>query len=36
MRDLESGKREALCPVAHKLWARGIDGVYQLAHEIDA
>jgi hypothetical protein len=34
MRGMETGERESLCPSVYKLWARGIGGVYQLAHEI--
>jgi hypothetical protein len=35
MRGIETGECQALCPLVYKLWARGIGGVYQLAHEIN-
>ena len=34
MRRLERGDDPGLCPHVYKLWARGIDGDYRLAHEI--
>jgi len=36
MRSIERGEDAGLCPVRYKLWARGIDGDYRLAHEIKA
>ena len=36
MRSIERGEDAGLCPVRYKLWARGIDGDYRLAHEINA
>ncbi|MGA9625849.1 MAG: hypothetical protein WBQ65_15355 [Bryobacteraceae bacterium] len=36
MRSIERGADAVLCPVRYKLWARGIDGDYRLAHEIKA
>ena len=36
MRSIERGEEAGLCPVRYKLWARGIDGDYRLAHEINA
>jgi len=36
MRCIERGEDAGLCPVRYKLWARGIDGDYRLAHEIKA
>jgi hypothetical protein len=36
MRSIERGADAGLCPVRYKLWARGIDGDYRLAHEIKA
>jgi len=34
MRQLEEGE-EPFCPSVYKLWARGIDGTYQLASAFD-
>ena len=36
MRCLEADQEAGLCPVIYKVWARGIDGGYRLACEIDA
>jgi len=36
MRSIERGNDAGLCPVRYRLWARGIDGDYRLAHEIKA
>jgi hypothetical protein len=36
MRSIERGEDAGLCQVRYKLWARGIDGDYRLAHEINA
>ena len=36
MRSIEHGDDAGLCPIRYKLWARGIDGDYRLAHEIKA
>ena len=33
-RRLERGEDAGICPVVYKLWARGINGDYQLATEI--
>jgi len=33
---LERGDDPGLCPHVYKLWARGIDGFYLLAHEFKA
>ena len=35
MRRLEQGDDAGLCPAIYKLWARGIDGDYRIAIEID-
>jgi hypothetical protein len=35
-RRLERGDDPGLCPYIYKLWARGIDGYYLLAHEFKA
>jgi hypothetical protein len=35
-RRLERGDDPGLCPYIYKLWARGIDGSYLLAHEFKA
>jgi hypothetical protein len=34
-RRLERGEEAGLCPAQYKLWARGIDGQYLVACEID-
>lgn len=36
MHRLERGEDPGLCPSSYKLWARGIDGAYRLATEIEA
>ena len=36
MRSIERGEEAGLCPTRYKLWARGIDGDYRLAQEIQA
>jgi hypothetical protein len=36
MRRLERADDPGICPYTYKLWARGIDGDYHLAHEIKA
>ena len=36
MRSIEHGEDPRICPCMYKLWARGIDGEYRLAHEIKA
>jgi hypothetical protein len=33
---IERGEEAGLCPIIYKLWARGIDGDYRLAQEIQA
>ena len=35
MRRLDHGGDPGICPYTYKLWARGIDGDYIIAHEID-
>jgi hypothetical protein len=36
MRRLEHGDDPGICPYTYKVWARGIDGDYRIAHEMDA
>src|SRR5512140_1118383 len=36
MRRLERDEDPGICPVRYRLWARGIDGDYIVAHEINA
>jgi len=36
MRRLERDDDPGICPARYRLWARGIDGDYRIAHEIDA
>jgi hypothetical protein len=36
MRRLERGDDPGMCPYTYKLWARGIDGDYRIAFEMDA
>ena len=36
MRRIEHGEDPGICPATYKLYARGIDGTYRLAHEIEA
>jgi hypothetical protein len=36
MRSIERGAQANLCPTRYKLWARGTDGDYRLAQEIQA
>jgi hypothetical protein len=33
---LERGDDPGMCPYIYKLWARGIDGDYRIALELDA
>ena len=35
MRRLERDEDPGICPARYRLWARGIDGDYRIAHEID-
>jgi hypothetical protein len=35
MRRLERDDDPGICPARYRLWARGIDGDYIIAHEID-
>ena len=35
MRRLDHGGDPGICPYTYRLWARGIDGDYIIAHEID-
>ena len=35
MRRLENDADPGICPARYRLWARGIDGDYRIAHEID-
>ena len=35
MRRLDHGGDPGICPYTYKVWARGIDGHYVIAHEID-
>ena len=36
MRRLDRGDDLGMCPYTYKLWARGIDGHYRIAFELDA
>ena len=36
MRSIEGGEDAGIYPIRYKLWARGIDGDYRLAHKIKA
>jgi hypothetical protein len=36
MRRLERGDDPGICPYTYRVWARGIDGDYRVAHEMDA
>ena len=36
MRRLERGEEAGICPHTYKRWARGIDGDYRIALELDA
>ena len=36
MRRLDRGADPGMCPYIYKLWARGIDGDYRIALELDA
>ena len=36
MRRLERGDDPGMCPYSYKLWARGTDGDYRIAFELDA
>ena len=36
MRRIERGDDPGMCPYIYKLWARGIDGDYRIAFEMDA
>ena len=36
MRRLERGDDPGICPYTYKLWARGIEGDYRIAYEMDA
>ena len=35
MRRLERGEDPGICPYTYKVWARGVDGGYLLASELD-
>ena len=36
MRRLERGDDPGMCPYTYRLWARGVDGDYRIAFELDA